>query len=218
MTPRPEHRAARALAGLTLLELLLALSITAIMGVAVSSMLTMVGTVAQSDREGRSVLLRAHAAQTRIRAYVDPALCVLQNDSSRFAMALWLHDPSGPESVNLTEIRVMWFDPVGRTLSVERVEFPAAWPEITRQAADVVVPAGSDYISVVLAQRALGFTVRQTTVTNVWAAGWGLNVSGGSPATGATRATLSMLLGIDQTKAASTLFSFGLSNRRAPAK
>lgn len=210
---RGAHRA-----GLTLLELLLALSITAIMGVAVASMLTMVSTVAQSDREGRSVLLRAHAAQARLRAYIDPSLCVLQHDAANQTLCVWLADQAGPESVNLTEIRVLWFDPTGRTIDVERVQFPAAWPEISRQAADVIVPVGTDYIAAVLAQRALGFTVRQTVVSNVWSAGWGFNTGKGAPPSDATRATLSTLLGIDSAKAVSMLHAFGIPNRKVPAK
>lgn len=204
--------------GLTLLELLLALSITAIMGIAVASMLTMVGTVAQSDREGRSVLLRAHAAQARLRAYIDPSLCVLQHDAASQTLCVWLADQAGPESVNLTEIRVLWFDSTGKTIDVERVQFPQAWPEISRQAADVILPVGADYIAAALAQRALGFTVRQTVVSNVWSAGWGFNTSKGAPVTDATRASLSTLLGVDSVKAVNMLHAFGIPNRKVPAK
>lgn len=201
---------------LTLVELLLALSVTALAGMATASMLSMVGTVAQADREGRSTLLRAHAAQTRLRAYFEPSLCLLQNDTTRSALAVWLSDPRGPETVNLTELRVLWFDSVARTVVVERVEFPAGWPQVTKDSADVPLLKSSDFVSVMLAQRALGRTVRQTLVERAWSLSWAFDTAAGQPTTPAKRVRATIQLGVDAANARTLLFTFGLAGQRAP--
>jgi len=156
----PWRRRAR---GLTLLELLLGLTVTSLVGLGVASMLTMVGAAAEGARDGRAALMRAHLAQLRLRAYVEPSLAALQHDPAQ-GFALWLHDENPGDTVNLTELRVFWFDPVAGSLTVERVQFPDGWDEAQRQAADVIVPADSDFFAVITAQRQAGLTVTKTLV------------------------------------------------------
>jgi type II secretory pathway pseudopilin PulG len=143
--------------GVTLLELMLALSITAMVGLGVASMLTMISSSTQQTRDARSLLLRAHAGQTRLRSYLDTSLSLLQHDASK-GLAVWLLDQRTLEQVNLSEMRVLWFDDVNGTLSVEWVNFPESWTELQIQTFDTVVADGSDYFVEMEAQRAGGMT------------------------------------------------------------
>lgn len=179
---------------LTLVELMLSLAILAVAGLALSSMLAMVGTATQTDREGRSMLLRTHAAQTRLRAYLEPALCVLQHDPIRGVLVVWLADTRAPNIVNPTEARALWFDPIAKTLIVERVEFPEAWSQTQKDAADVNTPASADFAAAFVAYRAAGYTRQETIARGIGGLAWAFNVPALSSVQGATRvrATLSM--------------------------
>jgi len=157
--------------GLTLIELLIALVITALMGLAIGSMMTMVGSVSERDRTERAALLRAHAGQVRLRAYMDPALCVLQHDEDDHAAVVWLYDMNGAEAVNLTELRLIGVNDDGE-LTVEWVKFPENWTELQLIAADLTVPAGSDFAGAIALQRGLGYTRTTTLLTGVSDAAW----------------------------------------------
>lgn len=204
--------------GLTMVELLLALAVTALVGLGTASMLMMVGQASQADREGRSVVMRAHAVQARLRAYLDPALCVLQQDAAKNAVAVWLSDPSAPGMVNLTEVRVLWFDPASKTMWMERVQFPDAWPQSAKDQADVVIPSGTDVVAAVEAQRKLGYTATQDVAGSVWSAAWTFNNPAGQPVTAATRARLALQIGVNQTSAAGVLVACGMANRKTPVQ
>ncbi len=204
--------------GLTLVELLLALSLTALAGLGTASMLAMIGQSTQADREGRSVVMRAHAIHSRVRAYLEPALCVLQNDPQRGGLAVWLMDQPGPGMVNLSEIRVLWFDAAAKTLTVERVAFPDAWPQSAKDLADVTVPAASDFLSVMLAQRALGYTSSQDVAREVWSAQWSFDPGASGGVANARRVLLTAQVGINGSAATGVLVAAGLPNQRRPAQ
>lgn len=204
--------------GLTLVELLLALSLTALAGLGTASMLAMIGQSTQADREGRSVVMRAHAVHSRVAAYLEPALCVLQQDQQRGGLAVWLMDQSGPGMVNLTEIRVFWYDPQAKALTTERVAFPEAWPQAAKDAADVTVPANSDFLALVQAQRALGYTVTQEIGREVWSAQWSFDAGAAQGLPNAKRVLFTGQIGINQTAAAGLLVATGLPNQRKPTQ
>ncbi len=143
--------------GLTLLELTLALSVTAMVGLGVAATLTLVGRGSEADREARSLLLRAHAAQTRFRAYLEPALSLLQYDEAE-GVALWLHDQETPGKINLSEVRVIWINKVAGKMIVEWVSFPEEWTELQKAAFDTAVDPGTSFFTVMEEQRAAGFT------------------------------------------------------------
>lgn len=204
--------------GLTLVELMLSLAILAVAGLALSSMLAMVGSATQSDREGRSTLMRSHAAQTRLRAYLEPSLCVLQHDALRGALAIWLADVRAPNVVNATEFRVIWFDAAAKTLTVERVEFPEAWTQTQRDASDINMSSIGDFIAAMVAYRSVGYTRSETIARGVRSMSWGFNVPPLASVQGATR--VRAVLGMETPSGATQDFlaAMGLASYRAPAR
>jgi len=151
---------------LTLLELMLALAITGMIGVGIASTMTMVAAGARGERDGRSAVLRTHAVGVRLHAYLDDALCVLQHDAEQ-GVALWLHDPGREGVVNLSEIRVIWWDAQNQRLSVERVRLPDTWPPLLKATHDAPVPASSDFFAVIRQQRDAGLTSTRSLMEQV---------------------------------------------------
>ena len=211
MSWRRANQHGRSRRGVTLLELMLALSITAMVGLGVASVLAMISSSTKSAREARSLLLRAHAGQIRLRSYLDSSLRLLQHDPDQ-GLAVWLHDQRTTDAVNLSEIRVFWYDAEEETLAVEWVSFPENWTELQIQVFDTVVPDGSDYFVVMEAQRAAGMTASLELVEDVI----GVDLTfDNETITDAKRVTLEMELTIDEEDSTKrTLSSFGLSNHQ----
>ncbi|MCA9309919.1 MAG: hypothetical protein KDA21_01865 [Phycisphaerales bacterium] len=149
--PRPIRR------GLALAELIIGMAITALIGLAVATTLVSVGQGLTYSREARSALQRAYTAHTRVRAYFDPGLCVLE-EQGKTGFALWLHDGRANGAVNLSELRVFWYDFDEGVLTVEWVEFPEDWDAELIALTDVELLDGADYFQEMLTQRALGRT------------------------------------------------------------
>ncbi|MCB9838499.1 MAG: type II secretion system protein [Phycisphaeraceae bacterium] len=209
MSGRRTHECVPRRRGVTLLELMLALSVTVMVGVGVASMLAMISASTRDAREARSLLLRAHAGQIRMRSYLDSALRLLQYDPDQ-GLAIWLHDQRTEGQVNLSELRVFWYDDVAQTLSVEWVNFPESWTELQVQTFDVTVPDGSDYFAVMEAQRAGGMTASLDLIEDVT---WFDLDFDDETITDATRVVMKLELLMDETGGSKrTVSAFGLAN------
>jgi len=111
-------RSVRHRAGLTLVELLLAVAITALIGGAISIVMTAAGQNLTRVSEVRSALQRAHATHARLRAYTDASFCILEEDSAQ-GVAVWLHDERTGGTINLSELRILWFNSKDEELVIE---------------------------------------------------------------------------------------------------
>lgn len=143
--------------GLTMLELLLATAITVIAGLALAAVMTTVARNISSDTDARSALQRSHSAYVRLRAYTEPALCLLQNEKGQ-GFAIWLDDAKQSNTVNLREMRAVWLDNKDGTITVERVVFPESWPAELQDDSDVALSSGANFLNEMLAQRQKGYT------------------------------------------------------------
>lgn len=197
--------------GVTLLEMMLAIAITAMVGLGVASMLLMISSSTQDSRDARSLLLRAHAGQIRLRSYLDTSLSLLDYDASQ-GLAAWLLDQRTLGEVNLSEIRVFWFDDVAGTLSVEWVHFPETWTELQVQTFDTVVAQGSDYFLEMEAQRAAGMT---KTLVLIEGLTWHEMSFDNKIITDATRVTAQMEFEVAEGDRRRTLSTFGLANHQS---
>ncbi|MCA9295755.1 MAG: prepilin-type N-terminal cleavage/methylation domain-containing protein [Phycisphaerales bacterium] len=140
--------------GLSLLELLLALSITAMVAAAISSMLSVVSVGIDSRRDSRTLMLRGQAAQLRLSAYIAPSRCIL--GASGANIALWLTDSRQSDTVHATEIRWLRYDSVNGELSVYYVAFPAGWTQTMKDLADLEYPRRTDWEAVFTAYSTAG--------------------------------------------------------------
>lgn len=200
---------------LSSVELLIALVIVALIALSTGGMLTAVARATEADREGRTMLMRAHAAQVRLRAYVDPALCVLQHDADNGAVVVWLHDERDVGQVNLTEIRLIARDVSENRLVVERVSFPEEWSEAQVELVDVTVAADSNFFTAIATQRALGFTSIQAVASGVQSVSWSFDQA---EIQGAKSGMLAMAVGPEELAPTDLRFVFGLGNHTQPAQ
>jgi pilin/secretion family protein with methylation motif len=207
------HRTSRR-AGLTLLELIIAIAITSMIGLGISSMLTMVAQGTSADQDRRTSVIRVHALNVRLRAYLSDALNFLQHDS-RKGIVVWIHDIGSDRYVHLTELRVLWWDSVNGTLSSERIEFPSNWSAYQVQIADLAVPASTDFFSLLNSYRASGYTVTEMLLDNIETLSFNFN----NPNTQlATQVEVSLLERASQDAQLDALQTFGLPNHTIPRR
>jgi prepilin-type N-terminal cleavage/methylation domain-containing protein len=115
--------------GLTLVELMIALAITVLIGAALVTLLHAVAFATEASVETREIVVRAHAIDSRLSLYTDPALAVLDVRDDGAGIALWLADTRANDVVNATEIRWLEYDAETGTITVRYVDFPDDWSE-----------------------------------------------------------------------------------------
>ncbi len=98
--------------GMTLLELLLAIGITGLVGLATATMMNALGNGMVEQHDTRASMLRAGMAQARLSAYFTRARCILDVHSDR--MVIWLEDGDGDDLIDPTEVRwITWTSSTG---------------------------------------------------------------------------------------------------------
>jgi len=138
-TPTTRH-------GLTVLEFVLALTVTAMVAVGVTGMLSVVSTGVGTRADTRTVMVQADAARRRLGAYVDPARCLL--DAKADGLTIWLNDARESGTVHATEIRWIIYDSDADTLDVSYVKFPDSWTDFQKDTADMQYPSNADWDAV----------------------------------------------------------------------
>ncbi|MHC4908276.1 MAG: prepilin-type N-terminal cleavage/methylation domain-containing protein [Planctomycetota bacterium] len=147
----------RAHRGLTLLELVLALIITSVIAMGTTAMMAAVTSGVIDNRDQRSVMVRANAAQSRLAAYISPSLCILGSVDG--VITLWFQDSRESRTVHATELRWLVFDDMDNVLYVHKVEFPAAWTETSKNLIDTECAPESDWEAIMTTYAAKGWTV-----------------------------------------------------------
>jgi hypothetical protein len=199
--------------GLTSLELLIAITITAITSLAVGAVTTSIARGMTSMNDTRSALQRSLIAHSRIQSQFIPAFCVLLHDAGQ-GFAVWQHDQRTNGRVNLSELTVFWFDPEGDgDITIEWVTFPEDWTEDQLGVADIELTGVDDYFQSMTTQRDLGYT-SSTVVADGIAQ---LSVGGAGPSLAeSNRVRVHLAVGIGDDDSEELLMVFGLVNHRTP--
>ena len=127
-------RRTRTRRGFTLIETLLAMCITAMVGGGIATMMSVLSRDVGLQYEARGVLIRTSTAQTRFSAYVAPSRCMLQADAD--GLVLWLEDARESDTVHASEIRWILHDSGMDRIVVDFVAFPDSWSETAVAIAD----------------------------------------------------------------------------------
>ena len=146
--------------GLTLLEFVLALAITAMVGAAVSAMLASVASGQRLRRDNHAYVIRTHVATSRLAAYVGPARCFLEAGGGD--LVVWINDSRESGTVHATEIRWLIFNPLEGTIDVHYVDLPDEWTEVTMGLEDLEYPLGTDWSSVLSSYQTKGLVSKLT--------------------------------------------------------
>jgi hypothetical protein len=130
--------------GLTLVELILALSVTALIAGAIAGMMAAVSNGVQVRRDSRSLMIRASAAHSRLDAYLSACRCLLAADDG--GAIIWLHDDRESETIHASEIRWLLHDPDAGAIDVYYVDLPSTWTDLQRDLADREYQASADWM------------------------------------------------------------------------
>jgi hypothetical protein len=114
--------------GMTLLETLLAIAMTTIVGAGISGMMHVLSSDVAMQHEVRTGIVRAALVQSRLSAYVGRARCFVDLEPQR--AVLWLQDTNGDDTIGASELRWITFDPSSNITSVQWIDSqtPSALP------------------------------------------------------------------------------------------
>lgn len=129
--------------GLTLLEMTLAIGITAVIGAAIASMMAAATNSIASKDDGRQSAIRLATTQVRLGAYIAPSRCILEKSTTQ--LTLWFDDSTESQTPHATEIRWIRFDESSKLLSVKFVDFPAEWSQSMIDAQNIECNSLTDY-------------------------------------------------------------------------
>lgn len=145
--------------GLTVLEFLLAIMITALIAVTMGMMISAVAKAVETDKHGREMIVRGQALSVRLGSYITPSLWVLDASSRPESVVMWLEDSRVSNTVHLTEVRWIERDAKTDSVLVHYIQFPEGMTQIERDTLDVEVPvAGADWWAALETMAALGYT------------------------------------------------------------
>ena len=153
--------------GLTLLELLMALAITAMITAAISVMVSAVSVGELSRRDNRDYIVRTYAAKSRLSAYIARSLAVLEVDVNGSDAVIWLNDWRGGGTVHATEIRWLIFDGPSKTMKVYYVDFPDTWNAVMQALEDQEYALGQDWSEVLSTYDLAGYVSSMTLVDGI---------------------------------------------------
>jgi len=129
--------------GLSLLEMILAIGITSIVGAAIAATMAAASTSLSSRDDGRQSAIRLATTQVRLGAYIAPSRCILEKSDT--CITLWLEDSREGKTVHATEIRWIQFDEQRKELNVKFVSLPTEWSESMIDAADIECNSLTNY-------------------------------------------------------------------------
>ena len=141
--------------GMTLIETMLAIGMTALVGTGISGMMHVLSNDVAMQHEVRAGVVRAALVQARLSAYVGRSRCLLDLEGER--AVLWLQDSDGDDAVHADEIRwlhwseadgdavIQWIEPLDGA-DLPTYDDPAAidwWAQYTALATRSNVQAGT---------------------------------------------------------------------------
>ena len=131
--------------GFTFIELILALSITSVIGLSIVTMMAAVSNGITSKDDGRQSAVRLSIAKVRLGAYLAPARCLVQKTPT--TLTVWFNDTRESNTIHSSEIRWIKFDDASKQLLVSFVSFPEGWTEEEETTNDVECSLTTDFES-----------------------------------------------------------------------
>ena len=146
MTQLRRSHSGRRAAGLTLVELLLSVMLTGMIGAAVAGMLITVTYGSDTAQDVRSGVILHKTLSERVNASVRGSTTIL--DVCPTHLVLWISDTRADDQPNVSELRRIEYDSISEELRSYSVDWPAGWTQVQIDAADVAYPLGSDFDTV----------------------------------------------------------------------
>ncbi len=151
--------------GMTFIEFVMALAITAMVAAAIGAMVSAVASGELSRRDNRGTIIRTYAAKMRLSAYLASCRSVLEVDS--LDAVVWVNDWRRSGTIHATELRWLVFDTANKSIDVYYVDFPDDWNDVQRALEDNEYSSDTDWSAVLSAYTADGYTSNITLVDGV---------------------------------------------------
>jgi|TARA_B110000196_G_scaffold42054_1_gene32324 type II secretory pathway pseudopilin PulG len=129
--------------GLSLIEMIIAIGITAVIGAAIASMMAAATNSLTSKDDGRQSAIRLATTQVRLGAYIAPSRCIV--DKSNTHVTLWLEDSNESKTIHATELRWIEFDNDNAFIVVKFVDFPEEWSQAMIDDYNIECISNTDY-------------------------------------------------------------------------
>ena len=132
--------------GMTLAELLMAMSITVLVGAGIVAMMESIGRVLDDGRTQRAETIASATAASRLSSVVAPAACALELSSD--LVTLWSGDMRRDGSIQASELVWIRYESDTGNLMVEQVRFPDEYGSVERNDADQTYDIDQDFSAV----------------------------------------------------------------------
>ena len=139
--------------GLTLLELMIAMSLTAMIGAGIVGILNATASSLARDGDQRSMIIGAGISQSRLAALLVPSCAMLDIDET--ACVAWTTDRRDPGLVNASELVWLRFLPE-QGIVMSHLEFPDTWDERTLLREDPPLKEDADLEQILIHARGRG--------------------------------------------------------------
>ncbi len=148
------HRAA----GLSFIELMLALAATALIGTSVMSMLVATSYGTTTNKEMLGVLVKQKTIASRLDAAIRSSKMVLESGYNASAdvdyLVLWMADTRENEKPNLSELRLVQYSRATDSLNFNIASFPLGLSDVALELLDLEFELTDDFWTVL--QTAIG--------------------------------------------------------------
>jgi len=164
--PQPRRR------GLTLIELVIGLAITAAVSAVLAILINATAVGTNTSQDGRRSLVKMQGIKAQIEDTILNSRCVLATGANY--IVLWTGDQNGAPTpangaVNLSELRLLEVDTTTNKLNLYSVSWPAGFSSSSIVNADTVYSASSSWYAACTAAKAGGYFVASTVANNATA-------------------------------------------------
>ncbi len=144
---------------MTLVELVIALAITAIVAAVLAILIDATAVGTSSNNDGRRGLTRMQAMKAQLGDAFANARCILAVDATH--VVYWVGDVAGAPTpangaVNFSELRMLELDTTTGSLNLYTCQWPSGYSTASIIAADQTYAAGSDWLSAAQAAKGTG--------------------------------------------------------------
>jgi prepilin-type N-terminal cleavage/methylation domain-containing protein len=165
----PQSPASRRSRGLTLIELVIGLAVTAIVSAVLALLINATAVGTNSTQDGRRSLVKMQGMKAQLEDTIMNARCVLAAGPNY--IVLWTGDIDGAPTpvnlaVNLSELRLLEVDTATGNLNVYSVQWPANFTSGSIVAADTTYSASTTWYSACTAAKTGGYFAPTTIATN----------------------------------------------------
>ena len=140
MTLNSSATGARRRKGFTLVEILLAVVITSVVGLCVVTVTGAMFSAIEASNDSYGCVQTGRVLTLRLSKAVRCAQLITDVSDDGTAMMIWESDDNGDREINLTELLIIRWNSQANQLVQETIEFPENWSQAVIDALNVNVP------------------------------------------------------------------------------